>query len=134
MRSTIRFTLLAAFLVLTNCEPEASPLVGTWEGRRFDTDIWTMTIEDAHGRLTGTYEIQWEEDPPRVSGPLTGSSISFNPDFIDVLIEFNVELAAGTAECRCTAQHRDEVVMSGETVCVRDAIEFQIGHLGMRRR
>lgn len=134
MRSSI-FSVLLAMMVLASCESEEGRLTGTWQGRRFENDVWTLTIDDSHGRLSGTYEIQWGEEPSEVSGSLKGSSgLGINPDFLDFQIEFNVEIAAGTATCRYHARLRDEVVMSGETVCVRDALEFQVGHLGMRRQ
>ena len=129
------FFILLAMTVLVSCDSEEGRVTGTWQGRRFETDIWTLTIDDSHGRLSGTYEIQWGEEPSEVSGSLTGSSgISLNPDFLDLLIEFEVEIAAGTATCRYEARLRDEAVLSGETVCVHDAREFQVGHLGLRRQ
>ena len=133
MRSPI-FSALLAMTVLASCESEEGRLTGTWQGRRFETDVWTLTLDDSHGRLSGTYQIQWGEEPSEVSGSLTGSSLQTSRDFLDVLIEFNVEIAAGTATCRFNATLRDEVVLSGETVCVRDAREFQVGHLGLRRQ
>lgn len=133
MRSSIP-SILLAMTVLASCDSEEGRVTGTWQGSRFETDVWTLTIEDSHGRLSGTYQIQWGEEPSEVSGSLTGSSLSLNPDFVDLLIEFNVEIAGGTAACRYEARLRDEVVLSGETVCVRDAREFQVGHLGLRRQ
>lgn len=134
MRATLFFALLA-MTVLASCESEEGRVTGTWQGRRFENDVWTMTLEDSNGRLSGTYRIQWGEEPSEVSGSLTGSSgLAINPDFLDLLIEFDVEVAAGTAKCRFNATLRDEVVLSGETVCVRDAVEFQVGHLGLRRQ
>ena len=135
MRSSILSVLLLA-TVLAGCESEPlGRLSGTWEGRRFGGDVWTLTLEDSHGRLTGTYEIKWGEEPSEVDGTLTGSSgLAINPDFLDLLIQFDVEVAAGTAQCRYEARLQDEVVLSGETVCVHDGREFQVGHLGMRRQ
>lgn len=133
MRSSIP-SILLAMTVLASCDSEEGRVTGTWQGSRFETDVWTLTLEDSHGRLSGTYQIQWGEEPTEVSGSLTGSSLSLNPDFVDLLIEFNVEIAEGTAACRYEARLRDEVVLSGETVCVRDAREFQVGHLGLRRQ
>ena len=134
MRSPI-LSILLAMTVLASCESEEGRVTGTWQGRRFETDVWTLTIDDSHGRLSGTYQIQWGEEPSEVSGSLTGSSgLGINPDFLDLLIEFDVEIAAGTASCRYEARLRDEAVLSGETVCVHDAREFQVGHLGLRRQ
>lgn len=125
--------LLAVMLFATCDEPEGR-LTGTWQGRRFDTDVWKLTINDSHGRLTGDYLISWGEDPPQVSGSLSGSTVDAPDKFgVDVLIDFSVQIAAGTAKCRYRATFRDEAVLSGETVCERDGREFQVGHLGMRR-
>ena len=133
MRSPLVLSLLA-MTILACCESEEGRLTGTWQGRRFETDDWTLTLEDSHGRLSGTYRIQWGEEPSEVSGSLTGSSLQTTRDFLDVFIEFNVQIAAGTATCRYNARLRDEVVLSGETVCERDAREFQVGQLGLRRQ
>lgn len=135
MRTSI-FSVLLLAMALAGCgsEPEGR-VTGTWEGRRFGGDVWTLKLEDSHGRLTGTYEIKWGEEPSEVAGTLTGSSaLAINPDFLDLLIEFDVEVAAGTAKCRYNPRLSDEVVLSGETVCVLDGREFQVGHLGMRRQ
>ena len=103
MRSPI-FSALLAMTVLASCESEEGRLTGTWQGGRFETDVWTLTLDDSHGRLSGTYQIQWGEEPSEVSGSLTGSSLQTSRDFLDVLIEFNVEIAAGTATCRFPKQ------------------------------
>lgn len=134
MRSSI-FAVVLLVMVLASCESEPGRLTGTWQGRRFENDVWTLTLDDSHGSLSGTYRIQWGEEPSEVSGSLTGSGgIGANRDFPDYLIEFNVEIATGTATCRYNATLRDEVVLSGATVCERDGREFQVGPLGMRRQ
>lgn len=134
MRSLPVLALLAG-TVLASCGDDPSPLTGKWEGRRFGSDMWTLTLEDAHGRLSGTYRIQWSEEPSEVNGPLTGSSgLQVNPDFLDLLIEFEVGVEAGSAMCRYNATLRDDVVLSGETVCrLSDGTEFQVGQLGLRK-
>lgn len=134
MRSSILSVLLLA-TVLAGCESDPlGRLTGTWEGRRFGGEVWTLTLGDSHGRLTGTYDIKWDQEPSEVAGTLTGSSFPINRDFLGVVIEFDVEIAAGTAKCRYDTRLQDEVVLSGETVCVHDGREFQVGRLGMRRQ
>ncbi len=128
MRSKLILALLAA-TVFTSCGEPQSSLTGTWQGRRFGSDVWNMTIDGSHGRLSGTYAIQWAEDPPEVGGPLSGSR--YGPD---VLIEFGVQVAAGSATCRFEARLSDDVLLSGETVCrLPDSSEFQAGRLGLRK-
>ena len=40
--------------VLASCDSEEGRVTGTWQGRRFGTDVRTLTLEDSHGRLSGS--------------------------------------------------------------------------------
>ena len=127
MRSKPIIALLAA-TVFVSCG-EKSPLTGKWQGQRFGSDVWNMTINDSRGRLSGTYAIQWAEEPSRVTGPLSGSRLG-----PEVLVEFGVQVTAGDAMCRFIAQLSDDVLLSGETVCrLPDSGEFQVGRISLRK-
>ena len=128
MRPKPILALLAA-AVFTSCGEPQSSLTGTWQGRRFGSDVWNMTIDGSHGRLSGTYAIEWAEEPSKVGGPLSGSR--YGPD---VLIEFGVQVAAGDAMCRFEARLSDDVLLSGKTACrLPGSSEFQTGHLSLRK-
>lgn len=115
---------------LASCGEPESPLTGAWQGRRFGSDVWNMTINDAHGSISGTYRIQWAETPPEIGGAISGTRLDSG-----VSIEFRVQIEAGMAMCRYDATlQQDDVLLSGETVCrLADSTEFQVGHLGMRK-